>query len=53
MAVRHPDRIDLHDERGERIAEDIPLDAISPLHNPAIKKICETFKRSVIVNLRR
>ncbi|MHC1635269.1 MAG: coenzyme-B sulfoethylthiotransferase subunit beta [Candidatus Methanospirareceae archaeon] len=51
--VKYKDRIDLYNERGERIAEDIPLEAISPLHNPAIKKICYTFKRTAVVNLRK
>ncbi len=51
--VKHPDRVDLYDERGGRIAEDIPIEAISPLHNPVIQKICDCFKRTVIVNLKK
>ncbi|MHC1585118.1 MAG: coenzyme-B sulfoethylthiotransferase subunit beta [Candidatus Syntropharchaeia archaeon] len=51
--MRHPDRIDLYNDRGEVIGEKIPLDAVSPLYNRAIKKIVGTFKRTAIVNLKK
>ncbi len=33
------DKIDLYDDRGNVLASDVPLDAISPLRNAAIKRI--------------
>ncbi|MHC1565706.1 MAG: coenzyme-B sulfoethylthiotransferase subunit beta [Candidatus Syntropharchaeales archaeon] len=47
------DIIDLYDERGELIAEKIPLQAISPLRNRAIRDAIMTFKRSAIINLKK
>lgn len=50
---KYKDRIDLYDERGESNAENIPIEAISPLYNEAIQKICSAFKRTVIVDLKK
>ncbi|MBO4551972.1 MAG: hypothetical protein J5673_02085, partial [Candidatus Methanomethylophilaceae archaeon] len=36
---KYKDVIDLYDDRGKRIAKQIPLEAISPLRNNAIKRI--------------
>ena len=36
---KYEDVVDLYDDCGKRIAKDIPLEAISPLRNNAIKKI--------------
>ncbi|MCL2607080.1 MAG: hypothetical protein FWD92_00775, partial [Methanomassiliicoccaceae archaeon] len=33
---KYKDVIDLYDDRGKRIAKDVPLEAISPLRNGAI-----------------
>lgn len=48
---KYKDVIDLYDDRGKRIAKDVPLEAISPLRNKAIKKIASLTKRTVAVNL--
>ncbi|HDM36505.1 MAG TPA: methyl-coenzyme M reductase subunit beta [Candidatus Syntrophoarchaeum butanivorans] len=45
--------IDLYDEEGKILAEDIPLQAISPLRNRAIRDMIMTFKRSAIINLKK
>ncbi|MDY6965529.1 MAG: methyl-coenzyme M reductase subunit beta [Halobacteriota archaeon] len=43
--------INIHSDRGELLAENMPLDAISPYKNKAIRKILLRFKRTGIVNL--
>ena len=48
---KYKDVIDLYDDRGKRIAKDIPLEAISPLRNAAIQKIASLTKRTVAVSL--
>ena len=48
---KYEDVIDLYDDRGKRIAKDIPLEAISPLRNSAIQKIASWTKRIVAVSL--
>ncbi len=48
---KYKDVIDLYDDYGKRIAKDVPLEAISPLRNNAIKKIASLTKRTVAVNL--
>ena len=48
---KYQDKIDLYDNRGKLIVADVPLEAISPLKNPAIKKIISLVQRSVAVDL--
>ncbi|MEM3078235.1 MAG: coenzyme-B sulfoethylthiotransferase subunit beta [Nitrososphaerales archaeon] len=48
---KYPDKIDCYDDRGNLVEKNVPLEAISPLLNPAIKKIVSLAKRSAIVNL--
>lgn len=48
---KYEDVIDLYDDRGKRIAKDVPLEAISPLRNAAIRRIASMTKRTVAVNL--
>jgi methyl-coenzyme M reductase beta subunit len=48
---KYEDVIDLYDDYGKRIAKDVPLEAISPLRNNAIKRIASLTKRTVAVNL--
>lgn len=45
------DTIDLYSDRGELIEEDVPLEAISPVRNPAIKKTFSLAKRTIGVDL--
>ena len=49
---KFPDKVDLYDDRGNLIDTKVPIDALSPLVNPAIKKIVSIIKRAVAVNLR-
>jgi methyl-coenzyme M reductase beta subunit len=48
---KYEDVIDLYDDHGKRIAKQIPLEAISPLRNKAIKKIASLTERTIAVNL--
>ena len=48
---KYEDVIDLYDDRGKRIAKQIPLEAISPLRNNAIKRIASMTERTIAVNL--
>ncbi|MEJ4305488.1 coenzyme-B sulfoethylthiotransferase subunit beta [Enterococcus faecium] len=43
--------MDLYDDRGNLVEEQVPLEALSPLRNPAIKSIVQGIKRTVAVNL--
>ncbi|MHC1623897.1 MAG: coenzyme-B sulfoethylthiotransferase subunit beta [Candidatus Methanospirareceae archaeon] len=45
------DKIDLYDDRGNVLVSDVPLDAISPLKNPAIKKIVNLTMRTGAIDL--
>jgi len=45
------DKVDLYNDRGQKVGSNIPLEALSPTMNPAIKKIINVTKRTVAVNL--
>ena len=49
--AKYKDKIDLYDERGKLIESGVPLDAISPLYNPAIQRTASLAKRTIAVNL--
>lgn len=49
--AKFDDKIDLYDDRGNLVEEQVPLEALSPLRNPAIKAIVQGVKRTVAVNL--
>jgi len=51
MAKKIEDKIDLYDDRGNVLASDVPLQAISPLRNPAIKKIISLTIRTGATDL--
>ncbi|HID47361.1 MAG TPA: coenzyme-B sulfoethylthiotransferase subunit beta, partial [Methanococcaceae archaeon] len=48
---KYNDTVCLYDAKGNLAGEDIPLEAISPLYNPVIKKLVKDIKRTVAVNL--
>lgn len=48
---KYEDVIDLYDDCGKRIAEDVPLEAISPLRNNAIRRIVSLTKRTCAISL--
>jgi methyl-coenzyme M reductase beta subunit len=47
----YDDKIDLYGSNGKLLEEQVPLESISPMRNPAIEKIVHDIKRSVAVNL--
>jgi methyl-coenzyme M reductase beta subunit len=49
--VKYEDKICLFDAKGNQVAEDVPLEAISPLNNPTIMGMVKNIKRTVAVNL--
>ncbi|MEM0100928.1 MAG: coenzyme-B sulfoethylthiotransferase subunit beta [Candidatus Methanomethylicaceae archaeon] len=49
--AKYSDKIDLYDDRGRLFDTNIPIEAISPLKNPAIQKIINNIKQFVAVNL--
>ena len=49
--ARFEDKIDLYDDRGNLVEEQVPLEALSPLRNQAIKNIVQGIKRTIAVNL--
>ena len=48
---KYNDTICLYDAKGNLVEENVPVEAISPLHNPVIKKLVKDIKRTVAVNL--
>jgi len=48
---KYKDVIDMYDNRGKKIASQVPLEAINPLRNAAIQKIASLTKRTVAVSL--
>ena len=49
--AKFDDKVDLYDDRGSLVESDVPIEALSPLRNPAIKNIISGVKRTVAVNL--
>ncbi len=49
--AKYKDVIDLYDDNGKLLKSNVALERISPLVNPAIKKIIDDTKRTVAVNL--
>jgi len=45
------DKVDLYNDRGQKVGSNIALEALAPTVNPAIKKIINLTKRTVAVNL--
>ncbi|HMK47585.1 MAG TPA: coenzyme-B sulfoethylthiotransferase subunit beta [Methanocella sp.] len=48
---KYKDKIDLYDDKGKLLEKDVPIEAVSPIVNPAIRKIVNLTKRSVSVSL--
>jgi methyl-coenzyme M reductase beta subunit len=49
--AKFDDKVDLYDDRGDLVDSNVPIEALSPLRNPAIKSIVSGVKRTVAVNL--
>jgi len=49
--AKFEDKVDLYDDRGNLVESAVPIEALSPLRNPAIQSILQGIKRTVAVNL--
>lgn len=49
--AKYADKIDLYNDRGQLFESQVPIEALSPLNNPAIQKIIAFVKQCVTVNL--
>ena len=49
--AKYKDVIDLYDDKGKLLKSNVALEKISPLVNPAVKKIIDDTKRTVAVNI--
>ena len=49
--AKFKDTIDLYDDAGKLLKSGVPLDKISPVVNPATRKIIDLTKRTIAVNL--
>jgi methyl-coenzyme M reductase beta subunit len=51
--MKYEDKIDIYDDLGNCLAEDLPIETLSPLNNSYISLILNFFKSVVFVNLRK
>nr|1E6V_B Chain B, METHYL-COENZYME M REDUCTASE I BETA SUBUNIT [Methanopyrus kandleri]1E6V_E Chain E, METHYL-COENZYME M REDUCTASE I BETA SUBUNIT [Methanopyrus kandleri] len=51
MAREAKDTVDLYDDRGNCVAEEVPIEVLSPMRNEAIQSIVNDIKRTVAVDL--
>jgi len=51
--VKYEDKIDIYDDLGNCLAEDLPIETLSPLNNPYIIRILNLMKSTAFVNLRK
>lgn len=51
--MKFEDKVDIYDDLGNCLAEDLPIETLSPLNNPYILQVLEFFKSTVFVNLRK
>ncbi|MDI6718077.1 MAG: coenzyme-B sulfoethylthiotransferase subunit beta [Methanomicrobiales archaeon] len=49
--AKYKETVDLYDDNGKQLKSGVTLDKVSPLVNPAIKKIIDLTKRTVAINL--
>ncbi len=51
--MKYDDKVDIFDDMGQLITEDLPVETLSPLINPFMLKILDFFKRTAFINLRK
>ena len=49
--MKYEDKVDIYDDRGRVIGENLPLEALSPLYNPYINEMLQTIKGTVFIDL--
>jgi methyl-coenzyme M reductase beta subunit len=51
--LRFEDKIDIYDDQGQTLVEDLPLETLSPLNNPYMIRVLNFLKSTAFVNLRK
>ncbi len=51
--MKFEDKIDVYNDLGKCLAEDLPIETLSPLNNPYIIRVLDFFKSTAFVNLRK
>lgn len=51
--MKYEDKVDLYSDEGKVLAENVPIEALSPLKNPYMGDIYVTLKKTVLVDLRK
>ncbi len=49
--AKYKETVDLYDDNGKQLKSGVALEKVSPLVNPAIKKIIDLTKRTIAINL--
>ncbi len=51
--MKYKNKVDLYNDEGKVLAENIPIEALSPLRNPYMGEIYVTMKKTVVVDLKK
>ncbi|MHA1270147.1 MAG: coenzyme-B sulfoethylthiotransferase subunit beta [Candidatus Helarchaeota archaeon] len=51
--MKFEDKVDIYDDMGHNLIEDLPIESLSPMINPYMLKILNFFKRTAFINLRK
>ena len=51
--MMYEDKVDLYSDEGKVLAENIPIEALSPLKNPYMGEMFVTLKKTVVVDLKK
>ncbi len=49
--MKYDDKVTLYNDEGKVLAEDVPIEALSPMKNPYMGEMYVTFKRTSIIDL--
>jgi methyl-coenzyme M reductase beta subunit len=51
--MKFDDKIDIYDDEGNCLAEDLPIESLSPLNNPYMIKVLNYVKGTAFINLKK
>ena len=51
--MKYEDKVDVFDDLGNNLVEDLPIETLSPLINPYMLRILDFFKRTAFINLKK
>ena len=51
--MKYEDKVDLYNDEGKLLAEDIPIEALSPFKNPYMGEVYKAIKKTVVVDLKK